>query len=129
MNLTPKTGTDFFMEIKNYIIDKGYIVNNVPPFTGAVTQVKKPKNFAFYTRDGKNVLIKTFYQRTSGSAMDKIVASYINLSEAPYDETILVLDTRHLNVFTPYLAFFQQKEWTMDKVHVMSQKQFKDYIK
>ena len=123
------TGTEFFEEIKQYITDKGYIINKVPKFEGAVKPVKAPTYFTYYLRDGKTVLIKTFFQAVSGSTTDKIVAAYINLSEAPYDHIILVLDTRHLNVFTPYLNYFKKREWTMDKVSVMSEADFMTYIR
>jgi hypothetical protein len=123
------TGDDFFELVKQIVIDAGMIVQDrIAPFNGAIKQIKKPKHFATYTRDGQHVLIKTIHQSVSGSASDKVVAFYVNMAEAPFDKVIIVLNDRLNDSFAPYLQYFQRRHWTLDDVLVMNVEQFRRYI-
>ena len=123
-------GEAFFNEVKEAIRAEGLVVEEVTTgFMGAVKEIKKPKFFATYTRDGQRVLIKTMHQHVSGSTADKIVAFYINMSEAPFDRVLIVVNNTFVRAFEPYLEFFEKREWTLDKVQVIAKDELISYLR
>lgn len=125
LEITMSDGDLFFEQVKGAVRKHGFIIDDaLDPFDGAIKPHKRPKHFAYFTKSGKRVLVKTYHQRVSGSTTEKIVAQYINLSGAPFDVIIMVCNTLYLNAFTPYLDFFKCHKWTLNNIYVMSLDEF-----
>jgi len=121
---------NFHDNVEKIVIDVGIIIKDAVKFNGAIKPVRASRKDHYFNfhRDGREILVKSLEQKHSGSASDKIAMFYVNLQETPYDTVLVVADTTMQEMFKPLIKFYRDRQMVLDKVQVMSIKDFKIFM-
>ncbi len=121
---------NFYEQVEKVVEDAGIIIEDAEKFNGAIKPVRANRNDNYFKfrRDGRELLVKSLAQKTSGSAADKIAMFYLNLQESPYDVVFVVADTTTVKMFEPLVKFFRDRRMTLDNVQIMSINDFQNFI-
>ncbi len=121
---------NFHNKVENLVTEAGLTLYDSESFVGAIKNIRASRkdHYFYFKKNNKTILVKSLEQKVSGSAADKIAMFYLNLQEAPYNTVLVVADDTTVDMFKPLINFFRKRKIPMEKVQVMSIRDFDKYI-